>query len=105
MGAVKEFIQKLGHVALAVLRVTDIVLCLLWLSPLYLIGLADRPTGRQLISGYVGKAAHHGHKWAVPVARWIDWLACKLGDEKEHCRRAYEFYKPIDIYDIGAVNA
>jgi hypothetical protein len=99
MRVVTGFFKRLGHVILATLRVIDIVACLVWLSPLYLLTLADRPTGRQLISGYVGKAANHGHPWAKRMAKYIDWMACKLGDGPQHCHRAYLFYKPIDLYD------
>lgn len=91
------FIRKIGHVIRGGLRVTDIVVCYLWLAPLYLFGLADRPTGRQLISGYVGKGAHHGQPWAIRSAKVIDWLSAKLGDEPNHCKRAYLFYLPVDV--------
>ena len=77
----------------------DIVICFFWLAPLYLVGLADKPTGRQLISGYVGKAAYNKHKWGIRAAKVIDWMAEKLGDGPDHCYRAYIFYKPIDIED------
>lgn len=75
----------------------DIVACYLWLSPLHLLGLADCPTGRQLISAYVGKGAYNGRPWAIRFARIIDWLAYKVGEGEQHCKRAYEFYLPVDV--------
>lgn len=42
------------------LTVLDLLACTAWLSLLQPFGLADRPTGRQLVNGYVGKAAFHG---------------------------------------------
>lgn len=71
---------RLGHVLRALLILFDIVLCFCWLAPLYLVGLADRPTGRQLISAYVGRAMLNGHRWARIAAAVIDRL---LG--KGHC--------------------
>ena len=92
-----SFPNRLGHVVRGALRLSDIVACFLWIAPLYLVCLADRPTGRQLISGYVGKAAHNGHKWGTRAAAVIDWLAMWVGDGPDHCRRAYEFYLPVDV--------
>ena len=80
----------------ALLIALDIMLCALWLAPLYVIGLADRPSGRQMISSYVGEAAANGMRWGVIAARVIDWLASLLGDAPQHCHRAYFKYRDCD---------
>ncbi len=91
------FLTRCGHCILPLLRAIDILACTVWLSLLYPFGLADRPTGRQLISGYVGKAAFHGAPWAIHAARILDWGALKLGDGPDHCLRAYLFWKRLEI--------
>jgi len=90
-------ITRVGHVIRGFLRLMDILLCFLWLAPLYIVGLADRPTGRQLVSGYVGKAAYNGHRWGVRAATVIDKLAEWLGDGADHCHRVHLFYLPVDV--------
>lgn len=73
--------KRLQASGVALLIMLDVVACTLWLAPLHVLGLADKPTGRQLISGYVGKALVNGHKWAKPVAAAIDAV---FGEN--HCR-------------------
>jgi len=90
-------IARIGHCILPILRAFDILACTLWLSALYPFGLADRPTGCQLISGYVGKAAFHGMPWGIHLARWIDTAAEKLGDGPDHCLRAYLFWQRLEV--------
>lgn len=90
-------IRRIGHCILPLLTALDLLLCTIWLSLLYPFGLADRPTGRQLVSGYVGKAAFHGQPWGIRMARWIDWAAARLGDGPNHCLRAYAFWKRLEI--------
>lgn len=83
-------ISRLGHVLRAMLVLGDIALCLAWLAPLYLIGgerWASRPTGRQMISAYVGRAALNGMSWARRAAAVIDWIFERLGDRPDHCLR------------------
>lgn len=70
--------------AWALLIALDVLACTLWLAPLHALGLADKPTGRQMISGYVGKAAYNGHRWAFLPERLIDGL---FG--RGHCLKAY----------------
>lgn len=84
--------RRLQDIAWAWLRVLDIVLCTAWLSPLYLVGLASRPTGTQMISVYVGKAALNRVPWGLRAARVIDRLSEWLGDAPNHCIRAYGSY-------------
>jgi len=74
------FMRRIGHVLRAGIILADIALCFCWLAPLYLIGLADQPSGHQMISGYVGRAKLNGHRWARIAAAVIDRL---LG--KGHC--------------------
>lgn len=89
-------IRRLGESLVALLRAIDIVACTLWLAPLYVVGLADRPSGRQMISSYIGWAEANGHRWAV-VAGWlIDRAALALGDRPGHCDRAYRHYRGLD---------
>lgn len=80
---------RLRHSAMGLLIALDVLLCALWLALLHPFNLASRPTGRQLISGYVGKAAHNGHRWGRIAALVIDWLFWALGDGRDHCRRTY----------------
>ena len=82
--------------AFAVLRSIDILFCTIWLAPLYVVGLADRPSGRQMISSYVGKAASNGHYWAIAAEDVIDGIAQALGDRPGHCLRAYLHYRGLD---------
>lgn len=89
-------IGRLGDSAWALLKALDILACTLWLAPLYVVGLADRPSGRQMISSYVGKAAANGHRWAVIVGWLIDYGAVALGDAPQHCDRAYRHYLGLD---------
>lgn len=89
-------LRRLGFCALAMFRALDLLACTIWLSLLYPFGLADRPTGRQLISGYVGKAAHNGMPWGRRMARLIDWLAMRFGDKPDHCQRAFLFYSRLE---------
>lgn len=65
-------IRRVAHVLRAALIVLDIIACFLWLAPLYMVGLASRPTGRQLISAYVGRAAINRQRWALTVEKIID---------------------------------
>lgn len=81
---------------LALARARDIDWCTNWLAPLHLVGLADRPSGRQMISSYVGKAAANGHRWARIAAFLIDMGAVALGDTPEHCERAWRHYQGLD---------
>lgn len=92
-----SFLTRCAHCFLPLCRAIDILLCTIWLSLLYPFGLADRPTGRQLISGYVGKAAFHGQRWGLRVGAIIDWLATLVGDEPDHCLRAYLFWRRLEI--------
>lgn len=88
--------RRIGVATLALLRAIDILLCTLWLAPLYVFDLADRPSGRQMISSYIGKAAANGHYWAQAAAEVIDGVFEALGDRPDHCRRAYLHYRGLD---------
>ncbi|MDQ4421477.1 hypothetical protein OOT33_13700 [Sphingobium sp. DEHP117] len=77
---IPALLRRIGDVVQGLLIVIDIAVCYIWLAPLYLVGLADRPTGRQMISSYVGRAALNGHRWARIAARVIDAV---MG--KSHC--------------------
>lgn len=81
--------KRLKDILFAWAIVLDIIACTLWLSPLYLIKLADRPTGRQIISAYVGAAAINGMKWALIAEKIINAL---FFWDKDHCRQTYYKY-------------
>jgi hypothetical protein len=89
-------VERLWASCWALLKALDILACTVWLAPLYVVGLADRPSGRQMISSYVGRAAHNGHRWGLRAAGTIDFLARLLGDGPDHCRRAYLSYRGLD---------
>lgn len=89
-------IRRVGHCILPLLRSIDILGCTLWLSCLYPFGLASRPTGREMISSYIGEAKHNGHRWARRAAAIIDWCAERLGDRSDHCLRAFRHYQFLD---------
>lgn len=80
----------------ALLRALDILACTLWLAPLYVVNLADRPSGRQMISSYIGKAAVSGRRWAMIASSVIDRAAMLLGDKPDHCLRAFLHYRGLD---------
>lgn len=90
------FFRRIRECMLPLLRAIDILLCAFWLSLLYPLGLADRPTGREFISSYVGEALHNGRSWAKVAAAVIDWVFKVLAGEPNHCARSYEMYKNLD---------
>tara|TARA_R110000782_G_scaffold167129_10_gene259378 strand:+ start:14307 stop:14582 length:276 start_codon:yes stop_codon:yes gene_type:complete len=89
-------IARLGIFAQALGRSITILACTLVYGPLYVVGLASRPTGRQMLSSYVGEAQANGHRWARIVAWIIDTTAVQFGDKPDHCRRAYLHYRALD---------
>lgn len=80
----------------ALLVAIDILACTLWLAPLYALGLAGKPTGRQMISSYVGEASFNNMAWAKPIEKIIDRGARLFGDEPNHCYRAFVKYQFLD---------
>lgn len=84
----------IGLAALA--TAADIFFCTLLVLPFYLLGLAARPSGRQLISSLVGQCAVAGQWWAILAARAIDRVAIALGDAPGHCERAFRKYEFLD---------
>lgn len=89
-------IRRMGECILPLLRAFDILCCTIWLASLYPFGLASRPSGREMISSYIGEAQHNGHRWAARAAAVIDWIAMKLGDRSDHCLRAFRRYQFLD---------
>lgn len=83
--------QRFKDWFIAVLRSVNILACTLIFGSLYIFDKADKPSGRMMISCYVGRALTNGHGWAVPVAGFIDTL---FG--KDHCVRAYRHYRGLD---------
>lgn len=80
---------RLAQSVLALLIAIDVLLCTIWLALLYPLKLSGRPTGRQMVSGYVGLARINGHRWARFAAAVLDWIFERLGDGPDHCRRVY----------------
>lgn len=91
-----NFFKRFGQCILPMLIAIDLMACTIWLSVLYPLGLANRPTGRELISGYVGEASANGMRWGICAAAVIDWCACKLGDEPGHCARTYALWRKLE---------
>lgn len=91
-------LTRVGHCVLPCLMALDIFLTALWLSLLYPFGLARRPTGREMLSTYIGEALYNGMPWAVRMARVVDWAAMKLGDGPDHCLKSYDMYNLMDEY-------
>jgi hypothetical protein len=89
-------IRRLRESTWALLIALDILACTIWLAPLYVLGLASKPSGRRLISSYVGHAASNGHRWAKRAAAVIDWLAKDLGAGPDHCYRSWKKYEGRD---------
>lgn len=88
-------IKRLGHCVFSLLVALDVVACVLWLSTLYPFGLADRPTGHETISAYIGRAQQNGMWWARKVAPVIDRVAVWLGDRPNHCYRSFQFWSQL----------
>lgn len=91
-----RFLNRLWTSAMALLKAEDILACAFWLAPLYLIGLASRPSGRQMISSYVGGAASAGYQWARVAAVCIDLGAMMFGALPNHCHRCWLAYRGLD---------
>lgn len=88
--------SKLIESLLAILISIDILLCTVWQATLYPFGLASKPSGRRMISSFVGEASANQHRWGRILELIIDLIFCSLEEQPAHCRRAYEKYKHID---------
>jgi len=77
-------------------RTITILLCTLWFGPLYVVGLASKPTGRQMTSSYLGEALYNGQKWAIPIAGLVDSLFEELEGKSNHCLNTYLKYKGLE---------
>lgn len=82
-------INRIFDVFKAFLILIDEIACFIWLAPLYIVGLADKCTGRQLISSYVGRAAINCMPWALRAEKVINFL---IFWQSDHCRRAARHY-------------
>jgi hypothetical protein len=80
----------------ALLKATDTFVLALIQLVLYPLNLCDAPTGRRMISSYVGRAAFNGRRWAQIVGALIDRGATLLGDAPDHCYRMFRFYEGLD---------
>lgn len=76
------FHVRLWHVFVALLILLDGLICFFWRAPLYLVCLTEKPYAFDLVSGFVGRAAINGHRWAH---RWESVIDAIFG--KGHCRR------------------
>lgn len=89
-------IERLKHSGIAILISLDILLCTVWQGALYPFGLASKPSGRRMISSFVGEAAHNRHRWGIALAAILDRVFLWLGDRPDHCRRAFINYRDMD---------
>lgn len=68
----------------------DIVAAFLIFWPLYLVGVSDdRPRNGLTISGYCGRNALMGKRWARIASAVIDRLFLILTSQRDHCVKAY----------------
>lgn len=51
------------------------------------LGRGECPNADETISSRVGRAAVAGRSWALVLERVINWLAVRVGDQPNHCRR------------------
>ena len=56
-----------------------------------LMGRGDHPNADETISSIVGRKAVAGRAWALAAERCINWLALRVGDRPNHCRRNIEY--------------
>lgn len=89
-------IARLAIFLAALGRSLTIMACTLVYGPLYVVGLASRPSGRQMLSSYVGEAEANGRRWGRIAAAIIDSVMMQFGDRPDHCRRAYLHYRGLD---------
>ena len=82
-------IKRTANVIVAFFILLDEIACFLWLAPLYIFGLADNCTGRQLISAYVGRAAINGNRWALYAEQVVNFIIFWQNDHCRKCARAY----------------
>ncbi len=92
----KALLHRIGCSAFAILVSLDILLCTIWQGALYPFGLASKPSGRRMISSFVGEAAFNGHRWGIILATIIDRAFLAMGDKPEHCHRAFINYGSHD---------
>lgn len=89
-------IERLKHSGFAILISLDILLCTIWQAVLYPLGLASKPSGRRMISSFVGEAAHNRHRWGIALAAILDRVFLWMGDRPDHCGRAFINYQNMD---------
>lgn len=90
------FLARIWRSVFAVLVSLDILLCTVWQGILYPLGLASKPSGRRLVSSFVGEAVFNGHRWGRIMAAVIDRVFMVLGDKPHHCHRAFINYQNQD---------
>lgn len=93
---IRGILARAGVFAAALGRSLTILACTLVYGPLFVVGLASRPSGRRMLSSYVGKAEANGHRWGRIAAAIIDGVMVQFGDRPDHCRRAYLHYRGLD---------
>ena len=78
-------LQRLGYVLLMLLVCFDITVQVIWRGFfLYLPFGKSKPSARETISGWMGRAAADGYWWGIGGARFINWLFRNPG----HCAEA-----------------
>lgn len=88
--------ERLQESLLAILISIDILFCTIWQASLYPFNLASKPSGRRLISSFVGEAAYNRQKWGLLLEPIINFVFDRLEKEPEHCYRAFRKYEHID---------
>ena len=75
----------------------DIIAAFLIFWPLYLAGVIDdRPRNGLTVSGFCGRNALMGKRWARIASAVIDRLFLILTSQRDHCVKAYTlWYDPL----------
>lgn len=87
---IARLLSRLGEMIYSAAILIDVIACFIWLAPLYVVGLASKPNGHQMISAYVGRAAINRHRWAARAAAVIDTLFWWMPDHCQRMARKYE---------------
>ena len=90
------FIQRILESLLAILIAMNILVCTIWQSVLYPFGLASRPSGRRMISSFVGEAQFNKRRWGMVLGPVIDRLFLAIGTGPNHCVNSYLRYGHLD---------
>lgn len=96
MKAIYQFVFKILESILAVLIAANILFCAIWQGILYPFGLASKPSGRRMISSFVGEAQFNKRWWGNMLGPVIDKLFELIGTGPNHCINSYLRYGHLD---------